>query len=297
MSLEGLRPIDMTEAVLLNLVAAQVPEGKTIDYKAELPGGSDGAKKDFLANLCSFANAAGGHLVFGMAEADGLPVSLDGLDGDMDQAILRLDSMARDGVRPPILGLEFARVTHASGKGALVAHIPKSWNPPHQVIFQKDFRFYTRGSAGKQHLDVDELRRIVLQSQEIGERIRQFRAARVGAVMSESTPVPLLPGARQMLHFVPFAAFGVGTAIDPNAAQADRGLFVSMMNRGGSLRHNVDGLLAYSPSGEVHDGYAQLFRNGIMKTSLCSKNGTREVSLCFRAKPSRKMSSRRRRRR
>jgi predicted HTH transcriptional regulator len=151
MSLEGLRPSDMTEAVLQNLIAAQVPEGKTIDYKADLPGGSDGAKKDFLADLCSFANAAGGHLVFGMAEADGLPVNLDGLNGDIDQAMLRLESMARDGVRPPIPGLEFARVALANGKSALVANIPKSWNPPHQVILQKDFRFFARGSAGKQH--------------------------------------------------------------------------------------------------------------------------------------------------
>lgn len=265
MSLEGLRPDGITEDVLLNLIAAQVPEGKTIDYKAALPGGSDGAKKDFLADLCSFANAAGGHLVFGMTEADGLPASLDGLDGDMDQAILRLEGMARNGVRPPIPGLEFARVGLANGRAALVAHIPKSWNPPHQVIFQKDFRFYTRGSAGKQHLDVDELRRIVLQSQETGERIRQFRAGRLAAVMAGETPVELVPGARQIMHFVPLTAFGTGATIDLKPITTQRASLVNVMNRGGSLRLNIDGALAYSPSADANDAYAQLYRNGIVE--------------------------------
>jgi hypothetical protein len=117
--------------------------------------------------------------------------------------------MARDGIRPPIPALKFIRVALENGNSAVVVTVSKSWNPPHQVVFQKDYRFYTRGSAGKQHLDVDELRRIVLLSQEIGERVRQFRASRVAAIMSDSTPVPLLPGARQMLHFVPLAAFGL----------------------------------------------------------------------------------------
>ena len=53
-----------------------------------------------------------------------------------------------------------------NGNNAVVISVPKSWNPPHQVIFQKDFRFYTRGSAGRQHFDVEELRRVVLLSQQ-----------------------------------------------------------------------------------------------------------------------------------
>lgn len=167
--------------MLLKLYDGQVPEGKTIDYKAELPGTSDAARKDFLADLSSFANASGGHIVYGMEEAEGIPTNLLGLSSDVDQAILRLESMARDGIRPPIPGLELVRVAMKNGNNAVVISVPKSWNPPHQVIFQKDFRFYTRGSAGRQHFDVEELRRVVLLSQQIGERVRQFRASRVAA--------------------------------------------------------------------------------------------------------------------
>jgi hypothetical protein len=268
MSLEVLRPQDITEQGLRNLITAQVPEGKVIDYKRELPGNTESARKEFLADLSSFANAAGGHLVYGMAEDEGLPTALTGLSGDIDQAILRLESMARDGIWPPIGGLESARVSLSGGNSAIVIHVPRSWNRPHQVIFQKDFRFYTRGSAGRQHLDVDELRRIVLQSEEIGERVRQFRAGRLAAIIADDTPVALKPGARQILHFVPFTAFGAGTSVDLNTVASHRTPVIQVMNRGGSMRHNVDGLIAYSQSGEGNDAYAQLYRNGILEIAV-----------------------------
>lgn len=57
------------------------------------------------------------------------------------------------------------------------------------------------------------MRRIVLQSQEVGERIRQFRAGRIAAIMSGDTPVTLAQGARQILHVIPLAAFGAGEAV------------------------------------------------------------------------------------
>jgi hypothetical protein len=83
--------------------------------------------------------------------------------------------------------------------------------------------------------------------------------------MSGETPVPLLPGARQILHFVPLSAFGAGVSVDFKPVLARRELLVGAMNHGGSVRYNVDGLLAYSSSGEAHDAYAQLFRSGILE--------------------------------
>lgn len=265
MALTGLTPRDITEQSFRALIEARVPEGREIDYKQELPGNADSARRDFLADLSSFANAVGGHIIYGMTETDGLPDQLAGIAGNTDQAVVRMESMARDGIRPPLPGLEFVRVALGNGNTAIVACIPKSWNPPHQVIFQRDYRFYTRGSAGKQHIDVDELRRIVLLSQETAERIRQFRASRVAAVLSGDLPVPLQAGARQILHFVPLNAFGTGATVDLAALERRRGLLIETMNRGGSQRHNVDGVLAYSPLDQSNDAYAQLYQNGILE--------------------------------
>ena len=50
------------------LVTNQVKEGRTTEYKQELPSGRDADKKEFLADVSSFANAAGGDLVYGVVE-------------------------------------------------------------------------------------------------------------------------------------------------------------------------------------------------------------------------------------
>lgn len=48
-----------------------VSEGKTIEYKQQLPTNSDGDRKEFLADISSFANASGGDLIFGITEENG----------------------------------------------------------------------------------------------------------------------------------------------------------------------------------------------------------------------------------
>ena len=62
-----LKPLEQIAADHLPaLITNAVSEGRTIDYKRELPGNSDGDKKEFLADVSSFANTSGGDLVFGM---------------------------------------------------------------------------------------------------------------------------------------------------------------------------------------------------------------------------------------
>jgi predicted HTH transcriptional regulator len=68
----------IAEDDVLALIANAVSEGRTIDYKRELPGNGDGDKKEFLADVSSFANTSGGDLVFGIDEVEGLPTRITG---------------------------------------------------------------------------------------------------------------------------------------------------------------------------------------------------------------------------
>ena len=64
---------------IVSLVANQTPERKTLEFKEKLPEGTDKAKKEFLADVCSFANAEGGYIVYGIRErraADGQPTGI-----------------------------------------------------------------------------------------------------------------------------------------------------------------------------------------------------------------------------
>src|SRR5258708_28643064 len=63
------------ESDLQALVDNQVTERKTTEYKEALPGNADGDKKEFLADVSSFANASGGDLIYGIKEQSGVPRS------------------------------------------------------------------------------------------------------------------------------------------------------------------------------------------------------------------------------
>lgn len=59
---------EITEEDLQALIDNSVLESKSIEYKQSLPGNSDSEKKEFLADVSSFANASGGDLIYGIIE-------------------------------------------------------------------------------------------------------------------------------------------------------------------------------------------------------------------------------------
>ena len=228
-------------------------------------GQSDFERKEFLYDASSFANTQGGYLIFGMDEEGGVPTKLVGLANvDPDKEILRLEGMLRDGIRPPISGVQTASVALTSGTFALVMRIPKSWNPPHQVTFQKAFRFYARDSNGKYQVDVDELRSIFALSASASESIKLFRIDRVAKIVAGDTPIALEAGAKMVTHILPLAAFTSRNVIDLNRAFHDRFNLDSMLQGSGPLHFNVDGLLL-SQSYCNGSRYLQVFRNGCVE--------------------------------
>jgi len=185
MALEGRTVDDLIEDDLQKLIQFKEAEAKKIDYKLMLPGGSDRERIDCLGDVSSFANAAGGHLVYGMKEDQGLPVELPGLvNVDPDAEVLRLDGMAQRGIRPRIPGLSSRPIPLRNGNVAIVTHVPKSWAGPHMVTYNDSQRFYGRNSAGKYQLDIDELRASFNAWGAAAERIERFRADRLARIVA-----------------------------------------------------------------------------------------------------------------
>jgi hypothetical protein len=249
-----------------DLLALREPEGKTIEYKRDLVGKTDADRKEFLYDVSSFANTSGGHLIFGMDEKDGMPSNLIGFQGvNVDAEILRLQEMIRDGIRPPIYGIDIVAVRLASGNFALVIHVPKSWNAPHQVTYQKTFRFYARHSNGKYQLDVDELRSTFLLSASAAERMKAFRVDRIAKIVGGDTAVPLPMGAKAVTHILPLSSFTVAQSVDLNRAWRDHSNVIGVLGSSGSSpSFNLDGLLV-SSSHSRGRRYVQLFRDGCVE--------------------------------
>jgi hypothetical protein len=281
-------PIDsITEDHLRSLIEDQVMELRVIEYKQELPGKRPEDKREFLADVCSFANTAGGDLVYGMTETGGIPRELPGFEtSNIDGEINGLENSIRDGIGPRIWGVRSFPLQLRSGAHALVLRVPRSFSRPHVVTFRGHWRFYARSSAGKYPMDVDEVRRAFVLSESVANRIRAFRAERLSRVVSGETPVPIEGTSRVVLHVVPISAFDAPTSfVDldirrpplservllPISIVKDVELDEFFLIRHPNMlrpRYNFDGVFCdtrLGAPGENPEGYAQLFRTGVIE--------------------------------
>jgi len=266
---------DDIESLILNSVS----ESKTLEYKEALPGNADDDKREFLADISSFANASGGILIYGIREhrdgngkTTGLPETIVGLGSiNTDQEIRRLDSILQTGISRRIIGLQIKVIDCLSSGVVLLIRVPASWNAPHMVTFKNWSRFFSRNNAGKYQLDVDELRIAFVASESLREQIRQFRVERVAKLIAEEGPTKLPPGPKLMLHLIPIATFGSSEQVDIRAiARTDKPMPPGRVHAWNE-RFNLDGFLTFAEinreSNESYS-YAQLFRNGAIEAAL-----------------------------
>src|SRR5712692_1871037 len=261
------------ESDLQALVDNQVSERKTIEYKEALPGNADGDKKEFLADVSSFANASGGDLIYGIREQSGVPVELSGLElSDIDAEILRLESCIQTGIAPRLFRIVETHPAALPSKQryAIIIRIRKSWTAPHMVTFKNESKFFSRDSRGKHQLDVSELRSAFLLSETATERIRNFRTERLSNVIAGEMPIIMDESTPKIvLHIVPFGAFESTSRFDlgllpRNYIGALEPLSWSLDSGGYSYpRYNFDGLVREDSASR---SYTQLFRNGSIET-------------------------------
>jgi len=270
------KPLEqIQEADLRALVENQVSELKTLEYKQGLPGNSEAERKEFLADASSFANAAGGHLIYGMKAQSGVASELCGLDEDGDAAISSLESRIRDGISPRVPNAHTVAVKLSNSKIAIVLRVTRSFAAPHMVSYRGTSRFYSRTSNGKFQLDVGEIRLAFLNTESTAERIRDFRAQRTSSILSGETPLPIMKRPKIALHLIPLSSFDRAAQIDFTSMRDFSNLnsFAPIFHTtANNARMNIDGYLVYRQQvGEsVAESYTQLFRSGAVETVDCS---------------------------
>lgn len=265
------------------LIDNQVSERRTVEYKSVLPSNADGDKREFLADVSSFANAAGGDLLFGIETQAGIPTNITGIKlNDVDGEKLRLENMLRDGIAPRLLRVDIQPVALASKPGhyVLILRVQKSWFLLHRVIFKGHGHFYSRNSAGKYPLDVTELRTAFELLGTVAERIRDFRTERLSRIVSgEEIPTLLDEQAPKLiLHMIPSSAFNPSVFLDIKVLNdyskldLTRPLTFWDEPTPTSIRFNLDGIVRTAQWTKdaaapvlIPAGYVQVFRNGIVE--------------------------------
>jgi hypothetical protein len=249
---------------LTALLRGRVEDLRQVDFKPALPTNTDSGREEFLGDVTSFANASGGHLVYGASTGAEEPAGLEreavaSAVGWMEQATVA-------NISPRIPGLRFKGVELPNGHSLLAVRIPKTWAGPHMVVFRNANRFYSRTETGRCLLGASALRAAFALSETYREKMRTFRLERVNAILNRVLTVRLSESPKTVLHVLPMASFQAGFHVDLEAMESEQALRpVPMGARGVTHQYNFDGLITFSSMEKYAYSYVQVFRNGSLE--------------------------------
>jgi len=258
----------ITEDDLLSLIENQVREGYQIEFKQSVEFKDKQDKLDFLAGVTSFANSVGGDLIIGVTAASGVPTAVEGWIGiDVDREKQRIENLLRDQVEPRV-AFQIREIRLQNGNTVLLIRVPWSWAQPHMVRMDQVNRFYYRHSAGKDIMNVTQLRDAFALTSRLEEQIKAFRSERTSAIKTGlAVPLSPPPGPTVIVHIIPFESFRSGFKIDLEAAmKRAQGELMPLGSGSDGHVYNLDGLYCFDDQPKCN-AYTQVFRNGIIESA------------------------------
>ena len=126
-----LPPIE-TYADVQRLVSSGVQEELRLEYKSGRPTNRDRFKNDIAQDISAFANSAGGTLIIGVLEKDGMPVSIDGVDQHFSRE--SLGQVLAYKISPAIPGLRIESLSSDAGEAVLVVSVQASRDAPTRAL-------------------------------------------------------------------------------------------------------------------------------------------------------------------
>lgn len=201
---------DITIDDIKLLIDNSVCESKSLEYKKELHIENDADKKEFLADVSSFANSTGGDIIFGIEEDDNdkVPINIVGIPYDNeDKLIRRLEDFIRQSIQPIILNIEYKAIEVNEQSYILIIRIPQSIVAPHRVEYRGHNKFFTRSSKGKYQMDVSELRIAFNSGLDLEKRVENYKTDRYYQLLSNrynklTEDLPIF-----VVHYIPLSAF------------------------------------------------------------------------------------------
>jgi hypothetical protein len=258
------RPIDeISEADLFRLIENQVSEGRSLEFKRDLPDNGGDAIKEFLADVSSFANAQGGDLLFGVDEQNGIAIELPGLQLDnADAIILALENRLRDNILPRLIGVRIRPIPLNNGRHVLLIRVPSGMAAPHQVSFRGSGKFYSRNSAGKFQMDVHDLRHAFNDAEGLPSRFHRLHAEAIDRARGREMPIAIVADPTAIVSVFPLSLFREQLQLNVTRDHA-----VLPVNHGGGYSgiDMIEGVTMHSPIMEGNlnvRSFATTFRDG-----------------------------------
>lgn len=173
-------------------------ENEFIDYKENFAvlECSDKAQKkkkqdEFRHDVCSFANANGGYLIFGIKEDAGVPIDILGV------AIDNIDRFELDrrnelfGIMPIVPVVDFSFIQLKNERYVVIIKISKGSHKPYIYVENEGvFKFFIRRGNRKQAMSYMEISSNFLHSSLLTDEIKKFRKDKMLMYREEQKGIP-----------------------------------------------------------------------------------------------------------
>jgi hypothetical protein len=156
-----------------DLIARNVREDRTLDFKRELVLNHDG-RVDLLKDVTAMANASGGTLLYGAVEGAGddrgMIIDIAPMTLQVDQFQSQIEGLFRESIDDRITGV-MHRAFPAPGGWLYVIRVPASPLAPHMVkIRTTEPRFYLRGNTSNDPMTARQIREVTLRTSNAFDR-------------------------------------------------------------------------------------------------------------------------------
>ena len=188
-------------------------ESEYIDYKEnfafleiEDKTAKNTKKVEFRNDVCSFANAEGGYLVYGIKEEQGIVSEIIGItipqnDTDKFELDRRNDLQP---IFPRVPNIKFSFIPLQSGKYVVIMYIKHdSFAPYTQIENKVNYKFFKRAGNGKVTMTYAEIRNMFNQSLSLDKEILSFRKERINYYSSLQGRIEEMHSQFLLFHIIP----------------------------------------------------------------------------------------------
>lgn len=148
------KPFDQVDlSDLLALVERGVVEGRTLEFKRDLPR-TKVDTVELLRDLTALGNGQGGDLLIGIGETAGVAAEVAGVEVESTDATRQqFENALRDRTEPRLANFQLGFVPIGVGRFVLHFRVRPSLAAPHAIRNDTHWNYFARNSVGKYEMD------------------------------------------------------------------------------------------------------------------------------------------------